>query len=112
MSWSLIEKLVPLNSKKSLTDQAFTALALEAGASFVRRVNPVLASRVKLVSVKNSTIHAIATSAAAAEELKNFESDLFSAMMNAVLAAGHGAGISISALRVEIRGTLAEIEQF
>ncbi len=85
--------------------QAMVALALEAGQNYIIAKNPLIAERIRLVSEKNGVIHAISVSAAAAVELKALKNGLFSAMNQA-------SGLVFNDLKISLRGTLVNDEQF
>lgn len=101
MSFSSIGKFLPRLAKLPILEQVGIALALEAGTAFIATENQALKTRSRLVSIKKGTVHALTTSAPAKEELLGLKERLFSAMKAA-------SPISISDLRVEVRGSLAE----
>ncbi len=101
MSFSPLGNYLPILSKRAVNQQAAIALALEAGTAFVAAQNPALALRTRLVSIKKGTLHALATSAPAKEELSVLKKPLFEAIKKAV-------AVELIDLRVEIRGTLAD----
>lgn len=101
MSFSSIAKFLPKLAKPAILEQAGIALALEAGTAFIAAENQALKTRSRLVSIRKGVVHALTTSAPAKEELLGLKERLFSAMKAA-------APVSISDLRVEVRGSLAE----
>jgi hypothetical protein len=105
MPFSSIGKFMQSRMPARLGKQAMVALALEAGQNFLAKQNPALAERVRLVSEKNGVIHAVSLSAAAAVEAKALKNGLFSAMTEV-------SGLSFSDLKISIRGTLVNDEQF
>ena len=88
-----------------LGKQAMVALALEAGQKYLAEQNPAIAERVRLVSEKNGVIHAVSVSAAASVEVKALKNALFSAMNAA-------SGLTFSDVKISLRGTLVNDEQF
>jgi len=101
MPFSPIGKFLPKIANSKALSQASTALALEAGTAFIASSNAALFARIRLVSVKNGMLHALATSAPAKEELFLLKEPLIKAMKSAY-------PVLLNDLRVEIRGTLAE----
>ena len=99
MTWTPIGKSLPRIALKPLAAQARVALALEAGAAYLAKANSVLAVRTRLVSIRDGVVHAVATSAPAAYELRAMRESLFKAMLEA-------ASVNLIDLRVEIRGNL------
>ena len=85
--------------------QAMLALALEAGAKYLKERDPNLGQRVRLLSERNGVLHALASSGPAAAELKNAKKGLFSAMEAA-------SGLKFIDLKISLRGTLVNEEQF
>ncbi len=101
MPFSSIGKFLNRFSQPKLVKQASTALALEAGTSFLAHHHPALASRTRLVSVKAGVLHAITVSAPARAELLSVKERLFQAMKS-------GAPVELNDFRVEVRGNLVE----
>jgi len=101
MSFSPLGNYLPILAKRLINTQAGIALGLEAGTTFIAAQNPALKTRIRLVSVKNGLVHAIATSAPAKEELLMLKESLFKAMKSAY-------SVPLNDLRVEVRGTLVE----
>ena len=98
-------KFIPRSTSKPLARNVQVALALEAGRSYLERFVPALTGRIRLVSVKNGVLHALADSASAAHELSAYREGLFGAMKTA-------SGLAPADLRVEVRGSLESSEGF
>jgi len=101
MPFSSIGRFLDRFAKTKLVKQASSALALEAGSSFLEHHHPALASRTRLVSVRDGVVHAITVSAPARAELLSVKERLFQAMKTA-------APVELNDLRAEVRGNLAE----
>jgi|GEM_PF-1753063 len=106
MAWAPLRRFLSSKSRpEPVGALASLALALEAGANHLARVNPALAARVRLVSVRGGVLHAVCLSAAAAHELSALREGLFQAMRAS-------APVTLTDLRTEVRGNLAAPESF
>ncbi len=101
MAFSSIGKFLTRTVGGSLAKEAATALAIEAGGTWLRNAHPALFSRTRLVSVKKGVLHAFVTSAAARQELSMLKEPLFKAMESVIV-------LGLRELRIDIRGSLAE----
>jgi hypothetical protein len=105
MSFSPIGRSISRGGGAPISAQARIALALEAGTAHLRSAHPALAARVRLVSLRGGVLHAFATSAPAAHELRAVWDRLCAAMRVA-------APVDLTEVRVEIRGTLDSEPRF
>jgi len=105
MSFSPLGNYLPILSKRLINKQASIGLALEAGTAFIAQKNPALKTRTRLISLKDGLVRALATSAPAKAELLALKEPLFLAMKSAAL-------VELTDLRIEVKGTLVEEDNF
>jgi len=105
MAFSAIGKFLPKISRPQVLGQVASALALEAGTKFLAAKNPLLGTRVRLVSVSAGVVRGRASSAPAKAEVLKLKAPLFQAMKNA-------SNLPLSELYIEVRGSLADDGEF
>jgi len=105
MAFAPLGKFIPRSTPKPLGRSVQVALAIEAGHAYLAREAPALTGTVRLISIKNGVVRAIANSASAAHELGAYRDRVFAAVKTAT-------NLTCTDLRVEVRGTLDSEERF